>query len=34
MLSRTAQSVYWMARYVERADSTARLIGMGHRMAM
>ncbi|MEM7423553.1 MAG: alpha-E domain-containing protein, partial [Pseudomonadota bacterium] len=34
LLSRTAQSVYWMARYVERADSTARLIGMGHRMAM
>lgn len=34
LLSRTAESLYWMARYVERADSTARLIEMGHRMAM
>ncbi|MFK7943054.1 MAG: alpha-E domain-containing protein [Paracoccaceae bacterium] len=32
--SRTAESLYWLARYVERADSTARLIEMGHRMAM
>lgn len=34
LLSRTAENMYWMARYVERADSTARLIEMGHRMAM
>ncbi|MEM7190803.1 MAG: alpha-E domain-containing protein [Pseudomonadota bacterium] len=34
LLSRTAEHLYWMARYVERADSTARLIGMGNRMAM
>lgn len=34
LLSRTAESLYWMARYVERADSTARLIEMGHRMTM
>ena len=26
MLSRTAASLYWMGRYVERADFTARLI--------
>lgn len=34
MLSRTAQNLYWLSRYVERADSTARLLGMGRRMAM
>ena len=34
MLSRTAGSLYWMARYVERTDATARLIEMGSRMAM
>lgn len=34
MLSRTAQSLYWMARYIERADATARLIEMGARMTM
>ncbi|MBK0399106.1 alpha-E domain-containing protein [Limibaculum sp. M0105] len=34
MLSRTAESLYWMGRYVERAECTARLIEMGHRMAM
>lgn len=34
LLSRTAESLYWLGRYVERADSTARLIEMGHRMAM
>ena len=34
MLSRTAESLYWMARYVERADATARLIEMGSRMVM
>ena len=27
MLSRTASNVYWMARYFERAESTARLLG-------
>lgn len=34
LLSRTAESLYWLGRYVERADSTARLIEMGYRMAM
>jgi uncharacterized alpha-E superfamily protein len=28
MLSRVAQNVYWMARYIERAEDTARLIGV------
>ena len=26
MLSRTANNLYWMARYVERAESTARIL--------
>lgn len=26
MLSRVAQNIYWMARYIERAENTARLI--------
>jgi len=26
MLSRVAERVYWMGRYVERAESTARLV--------
>ncbi len=34
MLSRTAESIFWMARYIERAESTARLIQMGQRMAI
>lgn len=33
MLSRDAESLYWMARYVERAGATARLIEMAQRMA-
>lgn len=34
MLSRTAENLYWMARYMERADAVARLIEMGQRMSM
>lgn len=34
MLSRTAENLFWMGRYIERADATARLIEMGRRMAM
>ncbi len=33
MLSRTADSLFWMARYVERAENMARLVDMGRRMA-
>ncbi len=29
MLSRVADSLYWMSRYLERAEHTARLIGVG-----
>ncbi|MDQ2696463.1 MAG: alpha-E domain-containing protein [Pseudomonadota bacterium] len=28
MLSRVAQNIYWMARYVERAENTARLVNV------
>ena len=34
MLSRTADSLYWTGRYIERAEATARLIVMGQRMAL
>ncbi|MSU91658.1 hypothetical protein GE300_18930 [Rhodobacteraceae bacterium 2CG4] len=34
MLSRTAENLYWTARYVERADCTARLLEMGYRMQL
>ncbi len=34
MLSRTAENIYWLGRYIERAESTARLIEMGRRMVM
>jgi uncharacterized alpha-E superfamily protein len=33
MLSRTADNLYWLARYVERAENIARIISVGHRMA-
>src|SRR5579862_7919029 len=33
MLSRTADSLYWLARYVERAENVARIVLVGHRMA-
>ena len=26
MLSRVAENIYWMARYIERTENTARLI--------
>jgi uncharacterized alpha-E superfamily protein len=34
MLGRTANGVFWMARYLERAENTARLIEAGQRMAL
>ena len=33
MLSRTADSLFWLARYVERAENMSRLIDMGRRRA-
>lgn len=32
MLSRTAESLFWLARYVERAENMARLLDVGRRM--
>lgn len=34
MLSRTAESLYWTARYFERAENVARLLEVGYRMGM
>lgn len=33
LLSRTADNMYWMARYIERAESIARLLDVGRRMS-
>jgi len=33
MLSRTADNLYWMARYMERAESMARILDVSHRMS-
>jgi uncharacterized alpha-E superfamily protein len=30
MLSRTADNLFWMARYIERAENTARVLGVAH----
>ena len=34
MLGRTANGVFWMLRYLERAENTARLLEAGFRMAL
>ncbi|MCB1354270.1 MAG: alpha-E domain-containing protein [Rhodobacteraceae bacterium] len=34
MLSRTAESLYWIGRYMERADTMSRLLEVGYRMAL
>jgi uncharacterized alpha-E superfamily protein len=34
MLSRTADNLYWIARYVERAETMARLLEVGSRIAL
>jgi uncharacterized alpha-E superfamily protein len=34
MLSRTAENLYWIARYLERAETTARLLEVGARNAL
>lgn len=33
MLSRTADQLYWMSRYIERAESLARLVDAHNRMS-
>ena len=32
MLSRTAENLYWTSRYIERADSIARLLEVAYRL--
>jgi uncharacterized alpha-E superfamily protein len=34
MLSRTADNLFWLARYMERAETTARLLEVGSRIAL
>lgn len=34
MLSRVAETIYWMARYIERAENTARLISVNANLLM
>jgi uncharacterized alpha-E superfamily protein len=34
MLSRTADHLYWMARYTERAENTVRMLDVSYRMSM
>ena len=34
MLSRTAENLYWSARYIERADSIARILEVGYRISL
>ena len=34
MLSRTAENLFWIARYIERAETMARLLEVGARIAL
>ena len=34
MLSRTADCIYWMARYTERAENTARMLDVNHQTSL
>jgi uncharacterized alpha-E superfamily protein len=34
MLGRSANNIFWMARYLERAENTARLLDVGFRLAL
>lgn len=34
MLSRTADHLFWMARYIERAENTARLLDVAYQMSL
>ena len=34
MLGRTAANLFWLSRYVERAENMARLLEAGYRMSL
>ncbi len=34
MLSRTADHLFWMARYMERAENTARILDVTYRLSL
>ena len=34
MLSRTAENLFWMARHIERAENTARILDVSHRSSL
>ena len=34
MLSRVADSIFWMSRYIERAENVARFIEVNHNLAL
>jgi uncharacterized alpha-E superfamily protein len=34
MLSRTAENLFWMARHIERAENTARMVDVAHRSSL
>ena len=34
MLGRTANDLFWMSRYIERAENIARLLEVGYRIAL
>src|SRR6516164_6477495 len=34
MLCRTANELYWMARHIERAENTARMLDVTYRMSL
>ena len=34
LLSRTADHLYWMARYTERAENTVRMLDVSYRMSL
>ena len=34
MLSRIAESLFWLARYIERAEDTARILDVNYHMLL
>ena len=34
MLSRVAESIYWMSRYIERAENVARVVGVNNQLQL